>query len=114
VIDWIAIYAYETNTFLPVLLKQTGMIPEDERTQTIIVHDSYTIHDDGEEVETVSLNTTGWIDDRMELADAVGRRVDLDKLSPLVGGDIGQVTFNKHGSVESVDLYDEILENYGY
>lgn len=90
------------------------MLSENERTQTIFVHDSYFIQDDGKQIETVSLNTRGHTKNRMELTDAVNRIVNIDNLSSFVGKDIGKVTFTENGNIKSVELYDEIIKKFGH
>lgn len=80
--------------------------------QTIYVHDTHEIRDDGETVEVPSLNTYGDLEDRESLADAVSKKVDFDKLSNEVGNDLGEAVI-KDGVVEKVNLYYWVTENYG-
>lgn len=80
--------------------------------QTIYVHDTHEIRDDGETVEVPSLNTYGNIEDRESLAEVVSKKVDFDKLSDEVGNDIGEAII-KNGVVEQINLYDWVTENYG-
>jgi hypothetical protein len=85
----------------------------EENVQTIYVHDTHEIKDDGEKIQVPSLNTRGEIQNREELAETISRKVDLDALAREVGKDIGEVVF-VDGEVQDINLYHWVLDQYGH
>lgn len=83
-----------------------------QNVQKVYVHSKHSIRDNGDTVDVPHLNTRGETHKRVEIADIISRKADLDAIASEVGNDIGEAVF-VDGELEDVDLYQWVLDQYG-